>query len=152
MYKLVPLILLLFFISCGNDEELSVMFLSGNINNNSFSVGQSTFSEIENDRIEFNIFSDQFTSDNVCQVLPEGVRIFFVADSNLERQDLFLDNNSFEAFTVSLFLENQNSTFVATEGFFQILELNSETIIGNLNISVDSSTSIQGQFTAEFCN
>jgi hypothetical protein len=147
-YYLLSILLFLTIMSCSKDEPTEDL-LRGTINNMAFETGQSTYSELDDD-LQFNIFSNDFTSNDPCVDLPGGVRIFFKAKSTLEKQDLFLDSSSFEAFTVTIFDENLSLNLIITEGSFQISEIEDDLITAQLDIKADN-TSIKGRFMASLC-
>ena len=141
--------LFLAFMSCSKDEP-TVDLLRGRINNMVFEAGHSIYSVLDDD-LQFNIFSSDFASNAPCVDLPEGVRIFFNAKSTLEKQALFLDSSSFEAFTVTIFDENLSENIIITDGFLQISEIGDDLITAQLDIKADD-TSIKGRFMASLCD
>gem|GEM_PF-780321 len=150
LHYLLSLSLLLTIFSCGKDEEESAIVFGGTINNNPFEIGQSTYSSFE-DEFTFNIYSNAEMSEDICNVLPEGTRIFFKAKNSFEKQELFLDLSSFEAFTVTILNFDENSDIIITDGSFQIIENDNDMIVADLMISSNNGTSLEGRFTASLC-
>lgn len=152
LYYILSLSLTLVLFACSKDEPVAVP-LSGTIHNEAFEVGQSTYTEEEGERLQFYIFSDVELSDNPCSIFPQGIQIFFRADNTMEKQDLFLDFSSFEAFTVSIFFSNaqEDIDIIITEGSFQIIENNNGMITADLVLRSDDGTELDGRFIAELC-
>lgn len=139
------------FWSCGDDNDEPLSNLNGNIDDIPFEAGDATFSNGPDNELVFNIYNNSFQSTDPCFIIPDGVRIFFSAQNTMDRQELFLDLQNFEGFTVTLFNPADFNNIIATDGYFQIVENDGMTITAELEAEVDDASKVVGQFSASLC-
>lgn len=140
------------FIACTDDaDEPQVEELSGELQNVSFEAGEARFFEETDDKILIEIFPRDITFNNLCVESPETKQLTFFSEDNMNRQELFLDLENFEGFTVTLHNPAESKSYIATEGYFQIKERSDTGLLAEMRIFFDGQGSIEGIFEAVLC-
>lgn len=151
-FILLSLCLTFSLLSCSDDDNTIGSSVSGKINESTFEYKSARVSESLNGKLLFEIFNETAPNPGVCGFVPQDIRIFFSCEDTDERQDLFLDLNNFEGFTVTLFDPESANNIIATEGYFQITDRNALEISGTLDVRANSDSFVKGDFTARLCD
>lgn len=150
----LAMVICLIFISCEKediDNSPGDGSLQGEINGVEFNMNAAKYEEISGDRLQFEIFAEMSAADDVCDFSPSGYRVFFVCEDTDDRQDLFLDLQNFEGFTITLFEPANANNIIATEGYFEITARDGNLIEAVMDVTAVDDTFVKGSFVAELC-
>lgn len=139
-------------ICCTKDDDNNSTQSDGLINGREFNISSARYSMHNNNLILVEAFGEIDDSAFICVEDARGLRLKFIAQDNTDRQELFIDTNNFEAFTVEMIDPALGSSIVASQGYFDIIEMNNEGFKAMIDITVDDSSYVKGEFEARFCN
>jgi hypothetical protein len=142
------------FTSCGGDDDESPSFkfkdqdAQGKINNIAFAYADG-FADVDTDEIRVTLTLEQ--PEDICNSMPVGNTVTFHVDNEVKLSKLFLNLNTWEGQTVTLYQEDGNGSFIATEGAVEILTITDTEVTGRLDARLDSESFINGNFSAQRC-
>ncbi|WP_420318725.1 hypothetical protein [Ekhidna sp.] len=154
--------LILSLSSCGSDDdEPSAGYdfidqnLQGTIDGLPFVFGEGTFEAsffTEGDiSLDFHHADEQF--DDVCGFIGFGdqLKVFFEITNEVGLYELFINLNTFEGQTVTLYNPEGQVHNIATFGAVEILTITDTQLTGRMDARMDAENSVNGNFTLVFC-
>jgi len=162
----IALVSTVFFTSCSKDEDSdsgpSYDFvdqnLQGSIDGIPFELGQGivelTTSFEEEEQLSFDLFDVDESQADFCDFFGFGdeVSVFFSIDRAVGIYELSFDLNSFSGQTITLFNPDGAVNNIASIGAVEILTITDEQVTGRIDATLDSESTINGNFTATFCS
>jgi len=140
-------------LSCNKEDDPNNNIQSDSlINGKVFEISSARYSMHTSGQLLIEAFGEINDSSSICGEESSGLRLKFIAQNDTDRQELFIDTNNFEAFTIEMIDPALTNSIIASTGYFDIIEFNSEGFKAKIDITVDENSYVKGEFEASFCN
>lgn len=155
--------LLIFISSCGSDDkedsgpayEFLDQNLQGLIDGISFTYGEGTVeaSSFEEGELSIDLYHSDEEITDICDFFGFGeeVSVFFSIPAEVGIYELFIDFESFDGQTVTLFNPDGAVNNIASIGAVEILSITDTQVKGRMDATLDGESTVNGNFTANFC-
>ncbi len=142
----------MFLFSCSDDSDSTPdELLNGKIDGIAFEMKTARYKVQTNGKLHFEIFNEGSSAIDVCGLIPGDIRVFFIAENTLEKQELFIDINTLEGFTVTLFNPDGANNIIAENGYVEIISINNDIIEAEMDVKVNNENFVKGRFEAVIC-
>jgi hypothetical protein len=153
-YTLIAAVL----IQCSDDDKKSFTFkdqdVSGRISNTAWTYADGYADTYANQEEELMISVKlTLTQDQPgCEMgLPVGDQIFFDVPATPGVYKLFLDLESGDGQTVTLWDDSEELNILASKGAIEILEITETEVTGRIDARSSSDSYVNGNFTIDIC-
>jgi len=143
------LVIIVLFVSCGDDYTMIPVW--GKINGKSFDVRNAIVDD-KTDQFKFHLFSISETVTDSCTITSDFSNVSFEARKSKGKVDLFFDSDTATGKTVTFFDPNGQVSNVASNGFYDIVEIEDNEITVYIDARFDTSSFIEGLFVAYICD
>ncbi|WP_370086139.1 hypothetical protein [Ekhidna sp.] len=146
--------------SCGGDDagpayNFIDQNLQGTIDGQNFVYGEGIVeaSSFNEGKFSLDLYDEQEEITDICDFFGFGdhVSIFFEIPDEIGLYELFLNLESFEGQTVTLFNPDGSQNNIATMGAVEILSISATQVKGRMDARMDEANSVNGNFTVQFC-
>ena len=145
-------ILTIICFSCNKDDNTNENPVDGLINGKSFEISSARYTMHNGDQLLIEAFGEINDSALICREEPRGLRLKFIAQNDTDRQELFIDTDIFEAFTIEMIDPALSNSIIASQGYFDIIEMDNQGFRAKIDITVDENSYVKREFEASFCN